>query len=502
MIENDTGALRVMASGLEFGDDIEAGERPYDLVTKGRRQAGSAFKPMALVAALEHGSQDGLDITLGSFWDSSSPQEIDCGQPCGGRGSDPNIWTVRNAESGGGSGIRTLEEATYRSTNTVYAQLSVAVGPENIVETSHRMGIESPLNPVLSIPLGTQTVSPYEMAAAYSTIANYGDKVEPYLIERIEDADGKVVYQHEVKREQVLDRPMTAAVVRTLEKVVTQGTATRAAIGRPAAGKTGTAQDYRDVWFVGFIPQFTTAVWSGYPDAAIALEGFTVFNEASGQPQYYDRAFGGTLTAPIWQQFMSYITEDLPVRDFLDEPSGTDDWFEVPETTVPDVSGLSSSEAKASILRAGLFANIVATPSSAPEGTFLGQSPTPGTTVDQGSSVSVRYSSGVPPAVPNLVGLDLGEAQGVIDGYNSASGMDLSIVTQPQPTENEAMWDVVISTNPPPGAAVSQGAVVTVIYGVPPEDPPDPPDDDPPGNDPPDDPPDPPGNGRRGGDNR
>ncbi len=469
MIDNRTGALRVMASGLEYGDDIEAGERPYDLVTKGRRQAGSSFKPMALLAGLEHGAQSGWDITLGTYWDSSSPQEIDCGVPCGGSGSNPNIWRVRNAESGGGSGLRSLEEATYRSTNTVYANLGVAVGPENIIDTAHRMGIESPLQPFLSITLGTETVSPYEMAVAYSTIANYGEKTEPYLIERIEDVDGNLVYEHQTKKEQVLDPAMTAAVVRTLEKVVTQGTATRAGIGRPAAGKTGTAQDYRDVWFVGFIPQFTTAVWSGYPDGAIPLEGFTVFNEPDGRPQYYDRAFGGTLPAPIWRQFMEYITDGLPVRDFPDEPEGTDEWFRIPLTEVPDVTGMGEEEAKSTIFRAGLFASIVATPSASPKGTFLGQSPAPGTELPQGQTVTVRYSSGVPPATPNLVGLALSEVQGTVTSHNNASGMNLSWVSQPQPTENQALWRVVISTSPGPGAPIGNDGTITVIYGVPPD---------------------------------
>ncbi|MET0831112.1 MAG: transglycosylase domain-containing protein, partial [Acidimicrobiia bacterium] len=260
MLDNRTGALRVMASGVEFGTDIEAGQRPYDIVTKGRRQAGSAFKPITLVAALENGAVEGWDITLGTYWDSSSPQEIDCGYPCSDRG---NIWTVNNAEGGGG-GVVSLESATYNSTNTVYAQVSVAVGPEQSVEMAHRLGIESPLNPVPSIALGAEAVSPFEMAAAYSTIANYGEKVEPYLIERIERG-GEVLYDHRVQSEQVIDASLAAAVVSTLEKVVCCGTATRADIDRPQAGKTGTAQNYRDVWYVGFIPQFTTAVWSGYP---------------------------------------------------------------------------------------------------------------------------------------------------------------------------------------------------------------------------------------------
>ncbi len=463
MIENDTGALRVMASGTEYGDDVDAGERNYDLATKGRRQAGSSFKPIALLAALENGAQTGWSITLGTHWDSSSPQKIDCGSPCSS-GSDPNIWTVSNA-GGGGSGVQSLEAATYSSTNTVYAQLSVAVGPENIVDMAHKIGIDSPLNAVPSIALGTQSVSPYEMAAAYSTIANYGEKVEPYIIERIEDADGNVVYQHEVQSEQVLDASMVAATVQTMEKVVSIGTATRANIGRPQAGKTGTAQNYRDVWFMGFIPQYTTAVWSGYPDGQVEMVDFTVYNDDTQSAQYFSRAFGGTLTAPIWKQFMEYITADLPVEDFPEAPEGTSAWFRVPQTTVPDVGGLGPDAAKTALFQNGLLANIVNVANAAPKGTFLGQSPAPGASVSQGSAVTVQYSSGIPPATPNLVGLDSSSVAGAVTSHNNASGMNLSFVIAGRETPNANLWGKVVATSPGAGSPISSSGVITVYIG-------------------------------------
>ncbi len=416
---------------------------------------------MALLAALENGSQFGWPITLGSYWDQTSPQRIECGFPCSPQG---DVWTVRNA-GGGGSGIRTLESATYNSTNTVYAQVSFSTGPDNIVEMAHRVGIESPLNSVLSIALGTQSVSPFEMAAAYSTIANFGERVEPYLIERIEDADGNIVYEHEVDRQQVYDRAMGAAVVKTLEKVVSQGTATRANIGRPQAGKTGTAQNFQDVWFMGFIPQYTTAVWSGYADAQIEMVDFTVFNDTTGDDQYFRRAFGGTLAAPIWKQFMEYITADLPILEFPEDPDGTRAYFRVPLTEVPDVSELSEEDAKDAIFKAGLFADIVVTPSIEPEGTFLGQSPAPGTEISQGKTVTVRYSSGIAPTVPHLIGLNISEVQGVIASHNSATGTSLTWVLRRQVTENPALWDVVISTSPPTGAPIAAEGVITVIAG-------------------------------------
>ena len=449
MIENDTGAIRVMASGLEFGDDIEAGQRPYDLARKGRRQAGSSFKPIALLAAMEHGAQAGWPITLGTYWDYSSPKKIDCGYPCSPSG---NTWTVYNAAGANSGGVRTLEQATYLSTNTVYAQVSVAVGPENIVETAHRIGIESPLNPVLSISLGTQSVTPLEMAAAYSTIANYGEKVESHIIEKIEDVDGNVLYQHAPRKERVLDEAMTAAAVRAMKKVVTQGTAPAANIGRPQAGKTGTAQDYRDVWFMGFIPQYTTAVWVGYPDAQIEMRNFTLFNDVTGKDQYYSRAFGGTVAAPIWKQFMLYITEDLPVEDFPPEPEGTSAYFQVPLVEVPSVKGMSKSKARTTINEAGLNAAFVPTSSTEPEGTFLGQSPAAGTKIRQGRTVTVRISTGQIATMPDMRKVAVGNIPERVEELSAATGLSLTFSLQYVDTDNPELIDRVIKHSPGPGA--------------------------------------------------
>jgi len=465
MVDNTTGAVRVMASGLDFGDDIEAGQRPYDLATKGRRQAGSSFKPFALVTALEKGSKTGLQISLGSYYDQTSPQKLDCGVPCSPQG---NIWTVRNAGSGG-SGLRTLEQATYFSTNTVYAQVSLQVGPENIVDTAHRMGIESPLNAVPSIALGTQSVSPLEMAAAYSTLANFGERVESYLIEKIEDEDGNVIYEHEVERTRVLDEALTAAVVKTLEKVVSQGTATRANIGRPQGGKTGTAQNFRDVWFMGFIPQYTAAVWVGHADAQIEMVNFRVWDDLNQREQSYARAFGGTLAAPIWKQFMLYVTEDLPVVDFPADPPGTSIYFQIPTTEVPDLTDMTEAEAKTAILHAGLRPNIVLVATDEyPEGTFISQSPSAGTEVKQGGTVTVRFSSGEPAVMPDWINRRVDTIENRMENLNNETGLDLTFRIIEQETDDSDLWGRVISTRPAPGEVLSQGQVIRWFVGVPP----------------------------------
>jgi penicillin-binding protein 1A len=459
-IDNRTGAVRVMASGLEFGYDIEAGQRPYDLATEGRRQAGSAFKPIGLVAALEYGAKAGWPITLGTYWDYSSPQDIP--DPGSARG----VWRVYNAGGAGGGGVRTLEQATYLSTNTVYAQVSAATGPENIVEMAHRLGIDSPLNAFLSIVLGTNSVSPLEMAAAYSTIANYGERVEPYLIERIEDADGNVIYEHEVERERVVDEALMAAVVRTLEKVVSQGTGTRANIGRPQAGKTGTAQNYRDVWFMGFIPQFTTSVWVGYPDAQVEMTNFTVWNDLDGREQFYSRAFGGTIAAPIWRQFMTYVTADLPVQDFPTAPDGTSTYFRVPLVEVPDVTGLSQQDARHEILQAGLQASFSPVASTQPEGTILGQSPAPGTKISQGRTVVVSVSSGQPPLMRGgWRQLTPDELAGAFEAFNNEIGLNLTYRIVVRDTDRRFLDGVVMSWSPGTGAPLAEGARITFYVG-------------------------------------
>jgi membrane peptidoglycan carboxypeptidase len=219
MVDNHTGAVKVMASGLPFEFS------QFDLAVQGRRNPGSSFKPFGLVAALEQG------YTMGHTWSGESPIEIECPFPCAPNGS--NIWTVHNAGSSDG-GI-TLEQATYNSVNAVYAQLSLEVGPENVVNVAKSMGIdESPLDPVLSIVLGSSAVSTLEMANAYSNFATDGLHANDYVISRILDGSGNVIYEHEIEQTQVADPAIFAAAHRALSKVPTgSGTAPNANIRLP-----------------------------------------------------------------------------------------------------------------------------------------------------------------------------------------------------------------------------------------------------------------------------
>ena len=468
MVDNGNGAVRVVSSGIDYGSDTESGERPYDLAQNGARAAGSAFKPFTLAAALESGDTEGNRVTLNSYWNRASPVEIDCGFPCT---PDGDVWVVSNAGGASPNRLQTLESATYNSVNAVYARVVDAVGADRVLGMARRVGITSEhLKPYPSITLGAFGVSPLDMAAAYSTFANYGRQLDPYLIERITDSDGTIIYEHEPKPEQVLTKPIAAAVVNTLEQVVSSGTGTRANIDRPQAGKTGTANDSVDVWYVGFIPQYTTAVWVGNADRPEPLEDIIVWNDLEGREEPIARAYGGTLAAPIWKQFMLEATAGLPVRGFQPDPVGTERYYEIPETTVPDLNTMTREDMETAIYEAHLEAAFVEVDSRSHKGRILGWSPESETRVPHGSVVEVRISSGVPPkvAVPDLVGLPSNEVAGVM------SGTGLRWTAETVPVAAPELWGIVVSTSPSGGSMVEPGSLVLVGVGVEPEPEPEP----------------------------
>ncbi len=457
MVDNRTGAQVVIASGLDFGTDIEAGQRQYDIATKGRRNPGSAFKPFGLIAALEQG------IPLNSYWDYTTPQIIEFG------GIEP--WNCANAGTNE-PGIRSLEEALFLSTNTVFCQVSVAVGPENIVDVAHRLGIKSPLGAIPAIVLGAQAVSPLDMASAFSTIANYGERVDTYLIERIEDTNGNVIYQHQVVATQVLEPALAAAVVNTMEKVITRGTGPRADIGRPQAGKTGTHENNTDTWFVGYVPQFATAVWVGFPDSQVEMKNITVNDE------FYSRVYGSTLAAPIWKEFMTIVTADLPIEDFPDEPPGIDVYYQTPRVEIPDVADLTFEEAQEALFKAGFDVEAKPENSLLPENTVIETLPEAGERHEQGNTVEILVSNGLSPtaALPNLVGLTEPETNQLLLTLQQNSEIPFLWVFEQAPTDDPAQNGLVIASNPVAGASIDEESVITAIVGVhtPPPPPPEP----------------------------
>lgn len=447
MVDNHTGAVKVMASGLPFEFS------QFDLAVQGRRNPGSSFKPFALVAALEQG------YTLGHTWSGKSPIKIECEFVCSPDGT--NIWTVSNA--GSSLGVITLEQATYNSVNAVYAQVSNEVGPDSVVDVARRMGVtESSLTPVLSIVLGTSEVSTLEMANAYSNFATNGVHANDYLIEKIVDGEGNVLYENEKTTTQVADPAIFAAARRALTKVPTgDGTAPRANIGRPQGGKTGTHQSYLDAWYVGFTPEYSTAVWVGYESKQVPLEDVVI------NGQRYSRVFGGSVPAPIWAEFMSIVLDGQPVTDFPAEPANIEEYLVPPPTTVPSVVGLDRTEAANRLREAKLNVSVVDIPSLEPERIVVGQSRSPGSEVPQGTYVTIRVSTGEIPkgALPNFVGMTADEALEAARLFEEETGLKLSLFTQKTGTEDPALVDRVVSTSPEPGAAVEGQVSVTLFIG-------------------------------------
>jgi penicillin-binding protein 1A len=260
------------------------------------RQAGSAFKPFTLVAALERG------FSLSSRW--SGPSSITIPDPRCYTNGQP--WQLSNA-SDEESGVFTLADATKYSVNTIYAQLVSAVGPDKVVQVAHEMGIRSKLEPVCSITLGTQSVNPLEMTNAYATLAANGVYHRATPLHEVEAANGAPIVAASSKGgTQAIPRNDALLATYALQGVITGGTGTNANIGGPAAGKTGTAQNYVDAWFCGYTPQLATCVWVGYPHGEISLtdiEGFSA-------------VYGGTIPALIWHDFMSVATDNMKVVDF------------------------------------------------------------------------------------------------------------------------------------------------------------------------------------------
>ncbi|MGB3297545.1 MAG: penicillin-binding transpeptidase domain-containing protein, partial [Phormidesmis sp.] len=167
-------------------------------------------------------------------------------------------------------------------------------------EIARTLGIKSPIDPVISLPLGSVDLTPLELAGAYATFANYGCHSDPTLIMQVTDSSSNIILDNTPKPQLVLDPWASAALTDVLQGVISEGTATNAQIGRPAAGKTGTTDSQKDVWFVGYVPQLATAVWVGNNDNSPLVQGAT----------------GGGYAAPVWHDFMLRALRDEPVENF------------------------------------------------------------------------------------------------------------------------------------------------------------------------------------------
>jgi penicillin-binding protein 1A len=327
---DDTGAVRAMVGGQDYNVS------KVNLATGaagggGGRQAGSSFKMFTLAEAMNQ------DIPLSKTYNAPSKITI--------KGADGGNDYVVGNYADAGLGTLDLVQATAKSSNTAYVQLAQDVGPENIVALATRMGIQSELNPDLSLTLGTADVSVLDMASAYSTLADGGEHRPPYVVSKVTDAYGNVLWEHDAKSDRVLSEEVTANVSYALSQVVEAGTGTAAKIGQPVAGKTGTTENYRDAWFAGYTCKLTTVVWMGYPDA-----------NADGTPKFMKSVHGksvtgGSFPTQIWQKYMAKATVGLDSCPFprpADRPAtpGTGTVLTGPTTT--DTTAPPTTEAPAS----------------------------------------------------------------------------------------------------------------------------------------------------------
>ena len=226
-----------------------------------------------------------------------------------------------------------LLDATAYSVNTIFAQLVDIVGPQNVAATAHEMGITTPLQPVCSITLGTQAVNPLEMTSGYATLAARGVYRAPQAFDLLRGPDGGVIGKLSAPGVQAIPQNTADLVTYALEGVVSHGTGTAAYFGRPAAGKTGTAENYADAWFCGYVPQLATCVWVGYPKAEISLYNV----------EGWSAVFGGSLPAMIWNRFMSEAVKKLPVLDFT-YPQFTGHTVSSPYSFIPSLSATTTGD--------------------------------------------------------------------------------------------------------------------------------------------------------------
>ena len=449
-INPTSGAVETLVGGLGYGSGA-----PYSLfnmATQGARPTGSTFKVIALAEALTQ------NISPSSVFYAPNTITIP-------PSNNQPAWTVSNY-SGEPSGYMTLQTATILSVNTVYAQLIKKIGSQNIVNLAHAMGVTAQLEPYDSNVLGSEPVSPLDMASVFATLADYGTYNKPFLIQSITDSSGKVIYSHVADPTQVISPRVAATETSILQKVMIDGTGVNADINRPAAGKTGTGENWNDAWFDGYVPQLATAVWVGYPGGEISMT-------PPNTPIY---VVGGSWPARAFAQYNELALGGTPIDNFKSPAS-----FKVqaapivPSTTttnpnliaMPNIVGMPQSIATSQLATEGLLATIAFAPSGEyPPGYATAQSYPPGTPVKKGSITKITVSDGTlsyptTVAVPDLLGLASNQASEVLSSvYLTGS---CQVQQQPSPTTSISSPNSVWEQNPAPGTQVALGSTIQCL---------------------------------------
>ena len=291
-IDPRTGAVKAMIDYLPNGRRMQ-----FNLATQAHRSTGSSFKPITLATALSEG-----DSLYSTFY--GPPEIFITDSQCRDRNGP---WDVHNYADES-AGTMNLLDATANSVNTIFAQLIAKVGVANVKAMAHQLGITSTgsnFRTVCAMTLGSVGFTPLEMTDVYATFASGGVQHDPQAFESVRQPTGKVIKINPAGR-RILGPNVAAELTYALQGVIQHGTGTAAAIARPAAGKTGTAENFQDAWFCGYVPQLATCVWIGYPGGEIPL------NNVEGVGQ----VFGGSLPAEIWHDFMGPAVANLPVEQF------------------------------------------------------------------------------------------------------------------------------------------------------------------------------------------
>lgn len=277
----ETGKVLCMIGGRDFE------KSQFNRATQAIRQPGSAFKPVIYSAALDKGfTEASILIDSPIVFDDHSLKG-----PWKPANYDQQFW-----------GPILLRRALIHSRNVVTVKLMGQIGVNYVINYAKQLGITSPLTPTLSLALGASGVTLEELITAYSPFINQGERVEPYLIEKILDRKGRLVEEHQVVRESVIS-PQTAYIMTNLlQGVIEEGTGQKAKeLGRPAAGKTGTTNEMKDAWFIGYTPSTLAGVWVGYDDHTLSL--------GKGET-------GGRAACPIWLYFMKEWLKNDPMESF------------------------------------------------------------------------------------------------------------------------------------------------------------------------------------------
>jgi penicillin-binding protein 1A len=283
------GSIRALVGGRDYA------ESQFDRAVAAKRQPGSAFKPFVYLAGLEHGL---------------TPETVREDGPLNVKGWQPENYSREYF------GPVTLTKALSLSLNTVAVRVGLEVGPRAVVRTAHRLGVASELQPNASLALGTSEVTPLELVTAYAPFANGGIGVQPHVIMKVRTADGRQLYVRKSSSNGRVVEPQYVAMMNMMmEETLLTGTARKAELpGWQAAGKTGTSQDFRDAWFIGYTSRLVTGVWLGNDDNSPTK-----------------RVSGGNLPVEIWSRFMKAAHQGEPVADL---PGGA--WRGAPSLPAPD----------------------------------------------------------------------------------------------------------------------------------------------------------------------